>query len=412
MDKKEMETRKSEIDTRLAEIKEELDNVPAVETLTEEELSKSEVEAEKLTAEVETLTEERNGLSEKITKVTEDAEKRKNLLNEIAEGNKGKELEKMKDDELEKFDISSEEYKTGWAKALMGRKDFTEKEKRALGDAVTTTSTTFVEATAEANGINNGGLLIPTSVRTDILALIEKQSPFYRDIRKLAVAGNVDLPYMDSSDDAEWVVETSDSKKEGIEFKDISLTGHELSKNIVVKWKLEKMAVADFISFITAEIANKMAKAFCHAVIYGTGSNQPTGAIYGLSATEGTDPLNTIKETLKTLSDDFKIGAKAYISSNVNIDMIGYQDSNKNYPFIQGIANNKLLPIEVEPFLADGDIIVGNPMHYIFNTVEALSVLRESKVVGRTTTYSSYGIFDGKPRTGAFKKGSYIATSL
>lgn len=409
MDKKEIETRKSEIETRLAEISKELEKES--EAKTEEEISSEEVKVEKLSAEVETLTEERKGLIAEETKVKEAAEQRQKLLNEIANGEKGKEEEKM-EKELEKFDLSSEEYRTGWAKKLMGRNDLTEKEKRALGDAVTTTSTTFVEATAEANGVNNGGLLIPTTVRTDILTLIEKQSPFYRDIRKLAVAGNVDMPYMDSSDDAEWVVETADSKNEGIEFKDISLTGHELAKNVVVKWKLEKMAVADFISFITAEIANKMAKAFCHAVIYGTGSNQPTGAIYGLSATEGTDPLNTIIETLKTLSDDFKIGAKAYVSSNVNIDMIGYQDENKNYPFIQGIANNKLISIEVEPFLENGDIIVGNPANYVFNTVEPLSVARESKVVGRTTTYASYGIFDGKPRTGAFKKGSYVVTSL
>ena len=130
-------------------------------------------------------------------------------------------------------------------KKLMNRpeSDFTKEEQeelRALGDAVTTTATTFVEATANVSGVNNGGLLIPTSVRTDILKVIEEQSPFYRDIRKLAVAGNIDLPFMDSSDDAEWVTENEDTSNEGAEYKKVSLTGHELAKNVVVTWKLEK----------------------------------------------------------------------------------------------------------------------------------------------------------------------------
>ena len=38
--------------------------------------------------------------------------------------------------------LKSEEYRSAWAKSLMGRTDLTEKEKRALGDAITTTSTT------------------------------------------------------------------------------------------------------------------------------------------------------------------------------------------------------------------------------------------------------------------------------
>jgi hypothetical protein len=55
-------------------------------------------------------------------------------------------------------------------------------------------------------------------------------------------------------------------------------------------------------------------------------------------------------------------------------------------------------------------MIVGNPANYILNAVEDVTVVRESHVVGRKTTYGAYGIFDGKPRTGAFAKGSYVET--
>lgn len=378
-----------EIETRMAEIKSEIETDGA--------------DLEALNKEVDSLTEQRKSLMEK-------AETRKNTLEKIANGETGKEIEKMEEKKEEKkYTVASEEYRTAWAKSLMG-KELTADEKRAIGDAITTTATTFVEAGEGANGVNNGGLLIPTSVRTDILALIEKQSPFYRDVRKLAVAGNIDLPYMDDSDDAEWYAEGTNTKNEGIEFKKLSLTGHELAKNVVVTWKLEAMAVADFISFITAEIANKMAKALISAIIYGNGSGKATGAIYGLSAVEGDDPIATIVATYKSLDEDFRIGAKAYISTNVNIDILGYKDGNDNYPFFNGVPASKLVAIEVDPFLVDGDMIVGNPMNYILNTIEQVSVVRESTVVGRKTTYGSYGVFDGKPRTGAFAKGSYVSS--
>ena len=41
------------------------------------------------------------------------------------------------------YTVESPEYKTAWAKTLM-RKELNEVEKRALGDAVTTTATTLL----------------------------------------------------------------------------------------------------------------------------------------------------------------------------------------------------------------------------------------------------------------------------
>ena len=53
--------------------------------------------------------------------------------------------------------LASEEYRSAWAKTLMNRSDLDEKETRALGDAVTTTATTYVQSAEGTQGINNGG---------------------------------------------------------------------------------------------------------------------------------------------------------------------------------------------------------------------------------------------------------------
>lgn len=373
------------------------------------------VDVDVLTKEVDALETEENDITSTLEAEDKAAEvkteEQRKLLEKINNGAQFRKIdssnkEEKKMNEERKFTVADKEYRSAWAKTLMGM-ELDETEKRAIGDAVTTTATTYVAADATHNGVNNGGLLIPTSVQTDILTIIQESSPFFRDVRKLAVAGNIELPFVNSSDDAEWYAENEDTKNEGVEFGNLKLASNELAKNIVVTWKLEAMAVESFISFITTELATKIARALVTAVIYGNGSNKCTGAIYGLTAITGADPIETIVKTYKALSNEMRIGAKAYISTNVNIDIVGYKDLNDNYPFLNGVAATKLVSIEVDPFLVDGDIIVGNPLNYILNTVQDITLARETKLVGRKTIYGAYGEFDGKPRTGAFKKGSY-----
>ncbi|HIS38562.1 MAG TPA: phage major capsid protein [Candidatus Onthousia faecavium] len=302
--------------------------------------------------------------------------------------------------------LKSEEYRSAWAKSLMGRTDLTEKEKRALGDAITTTSTTFVASDADTQGINNGGLFIPTNVRLDMLNIIEKTSPFLRDVKKVYVAGNIDFPYLNSADDANWTVELTDTKNEGQEYKALKLTGNELAKQVEITWKLEAMAVDEFISFITTELANKMGRALANAVIYGTGTNQPTGALNSLSAVEGDNVIDAVLNAYKSLGEDFRIGAKSYISSSYAIDLVGYKDANGNYPFLQGLRSTDVISIEEDPYLKSTDILVGNPANYVLNTVEDISITRETKVTARRNIYASYAIYDGKPMPNAFAKGT------
>lgn len=316
--------------------------------------------------------------------------------------------------EERKFTIADKEYRSAWAKKLMGLSEdkFTEDEKRALGDAVTTTATTYVASTEAVQGINNGGLFIPTEVRMELMELIDEMSPWYRDIRKLQVNGNIDLPYLFSGDDANWYVELTDTVNEGNEYRNLQLTGWELAKDVVVTWKLEEMAVESFITFIIEELAHKMGVALINATIYGDGQNKPTGVLNGLTAvTTGATPIDNILATYESLSDEARRGAKVYVSTAVKIAMVGYKDENGNYPFLQGINGTDLFAIETEPFLRGNDIIVGNPRYYILNEVTPTRVEWERNVKGRQTIYGGYGIFDGKAKPGAFAKGTYQGTA-
>lgn len=295
-----------------------------------------------------------------------------------------------------------------WAKKCLGRNDFDEEEKRALGDAVTTTATTFVEADADHNGVNNGGLFIPKEVRMELMEQIDEMSPFFRDIRKISVNGNVDLPYLYAGDDANWYAELNCTVNEGNEYKSLQLTGWELAKDVVLTWKVEDMSVDSFVTFVIEELVHKMGTALINAVIYGTGSSQPTGAIYNVSpVTTGDTPIDVIVNAYASLAEDKRRGAKVYVSTAVKMALVGYKDNNGNYPFLQGINGTDLFAIETEPFLQNNDIIVGNPRRYILNEVTPIRVDWERTVKCRQTRYGAYGIYDGKPQPNAFAKAVY-----
>lgn len=347
-------------------------------------------------------------------KAQQEAEERR----KVAEAIEKRELnaKKLSDKEERKmsFTLESAEYRSAWAKKMLnfGEDKFTEDEKRALGDAITTTATTFVQSTEDTQGINNGGLFIPTSVRNDILQLIYKTSPFLQDVRKLEVAGNVDLPRLIAADDAQWYVELTSTANEGIEFGRLQLTGWELAKDVEVTWKLEAMTPDSFINFIVEELGQKMGKALATAVLYGNGSSKPTGALNGLvGVTAGTDPIETCINTYKSLGEDARIGAKCYISTDVNIAIAQMKDNSNKYQYLGGKPVVSLFDLVVDPYLSGNDILVGNPRNYVLNTVKGVSLGKDVQIKPRRVVYGAYAIYDGKPIPSSFAKGVWTPSA-
>lgn len=401
MTQKEIKERKTELLNKIEEAKtqEEIAELRSeVEAINKEVPEQEEVKTKEKSEEI-SKEEERSLIAD-----IEDLEKRNKEVSNLRKIG-GNEMEK----EERKFTTASPEYRSAWAKTLMGVK-LEETEERALGDAIGTTSTTFVEATSNANGINNLGLLIPDSVRLDWLKIAEKASPIYRDIRKMNVPGNVDFPYLFGADDAEWYAETTTTKNEGQEYKNIKLTGHELAKAIEITWKAEAMTVDGFISFLLDELNEKMNKALINAVIYGDGSAKPTGITNGLVAKTNANAIDLIKECLGDLSVENRVGAKVYVASDVADNIAFSKDKNGNYPYlVAGLGRAGGATIEADPFLAAGDVVVGNAQNYILNFNEGLRVDKEVKVQPRRVIYGGYLIADGNKKPGAFVYGKVQA---
>ncbi len=405
---KEIEERKAELLNKIAEAK------------NQEELSELREQVEAINKEVpeqeETKTEEK---SEEISKEeerkliadTEDIEQRSaNASNLTKIG--GNEMEKER---LTRANVlSSAEYRSAWAKKLMCREDITEEEQRALDVALTTTATNYVAPTASVDGVNNGGLFIPETVSMEILKEVELESPFLRDIAKTFIKGLISMPYKVSGSGAEWVEEGKENKLESDKWDELTFVNMELSKTIRITWKLEAMAVDEFISYIIEEVSREMREELADKPFYGTGVKEIAGiSLNGNNIDaeyEGTvKSLEAIKAGLAKLPKRKRAGAKIYIAEDLALDIAFLKDDNGAYlnnP-VNGVGLDSIAKykVEVDPFLKDGDFVIGNAKNYKLNFNEGISVTKDIIGKARVNDYTGYAVVGGAPVPNSFVYG-------
>lgn len=367
-----------------------------------------------LKAEADSLIEERAKIMAEAKAIKETREKVAGLTTAPVQTFESEErkMEFTKDNVLK-----SPEYRSAWAKSLM-QIPLSEVEKRALGTALTTTATTYVAATAEANGVNNGGLFIPEDVMMDLMSRIELLSPFFADVPKTDVSGYVNFPYRVGGTGASEQAEGVSNSDGQVQWANLELKVLEVSETIRVTWKLEAMSVDSFIDYITEELASAVGEKIATESLYGDG----TGSLKGVTAA-GIDGAYTIGTTTGTVVDIYaaiaagiallskkkKVGAKIYVSTDIAEEMAFARDDEGRFMHNPingaGISSFGGYPLAVDPFLAEGDFVIGNPRYYRFNWNEGLSVTKDSSGKQRINDYTGYALCSGNAEPNSFVYG-------
>lgn len=394
----------------------------------EERLSQLDVEVRSMkeVSAIEEATEQKAALLARKTEL-EALETRKQTAKDLNDGKiEGRKIEKFNPMEERKMEftkanvLNAPEYRSAWAKSLMGLQ-LDETEKRAAGVALTTTATSFVEAGVSADGVNNGGLFIPESVMMELMSRMELVSPFFKDIPKTAVSGYVKFPYRVSGTGAKEVAEGTANTDGQVRWAELVLTVLEVSETIRVTWKLEAMTVDSFINFIIDELAQAIPEKIATDLFYGDGTGTLTGIAatgaaidgeytIGTSAGNVADIYEAISAGIELLTDPRKrAGAKIYVAQDIMDTMAFARDGEDRFMHnpINGVGINSFgkYPIEVDPFLNDGDFVIGNPKFYRFNWNEGISITKDVSGKNRINDYTGYAVVSGAPQPSSFVYG-------
>lgn len=251
-----------EIEARLAQIKNEL-NTRAAE-LTDEEVTNFEKEV--------------GELQEQRQKLLDSAEKRKKLLEKIANGeavDDGTGGDGTAPTVLRNFKGANGEGDGDKYNSMDYRKAFMQYVCRGTAipaeyraDAVSTTT--------------DVGATIPTTVLNQIVQKLESTGMILALVTRTAYKGGVSIPVSTVKPTATWVNEGkgSDKKKHDIKKEGmITFAYHKLRCAVAVSLEVDTMAISAFETLLINNIVEAMTKALERAIISGDGTGKPKGIL-------------------------------------------------------------------------------------------------------------------------------------
>ena len=278
---------------------------------------------------------------------------------------------------------------------------------------------------AATNTTETAGSLVPTVMRDGIWSLMESAHPIINDINKTAVAGNLTIMKAELNGDADWYDEDTATADSEVDAGTIELFGCELSKGVPVSYKLKKMAAADFMSWLTRKLAEKMGSALANGILNGKGKPgtndtwkaQPKGIVTSVLAEENTpqvvtysaaDPMTYKKITalFAAVSAPYLAGARIYAASTtIWNELANIVDDVKRPIFIADttaggvgrLLGKVVIPEDHVPVDA---VLLGNVKEgTAYNVVEDVTIGSQDDLKNRKTFYAANMIIDGEVMT-------------
>ena len=261
----------------------------------------------------------------------------------------------------------------------------------------------------------NTEVVIPETVIGGIIDTMQELHPILADVTSTRIKGTVKYAKRTAipAGDADYYDEATVTADEENKFGELTLNGKELSKAVTVTWKLQAMAVADFIPFIQRELGERMGAAKAKAFVKGKGdAKYPQGVVTAIEAEASTPQKVSYKADGLTYKDitaamakiksGYVSGAKIY-ANNATVwgTLANLMDGQQRPLFIPdvtigGVGRIFGIPVMEEDAMGDGEILIGNmAAGYKENISEDMKLVTENHAKARTTDFVGYEVHDG-----------------
>jgi len=311
--------------------------------------------------------------------------------------------------------IASAEYRSGFYKNLLGQ-DMTEPEKAALKRAAE-------EKRADAfSTTSNSAAVIPTQTLNEVVSKARTQGGIISVCRAFAVPANVSVPVGTPSGAAAWHTEGANVDREKADIANVTFGGYEILKVFSISAKVKRMSVNAFESYLTDELNSCTMQTIANSLVNGTGSNQGTGVLPGVTWDASNSKTYTTGNGIKyaditalvaLLKRGYANGA-VFAMSNATLytSIYGLVDTTGR-PIFTPDPRNELIgrilgfPVVVDDFIADGTVLFGNFYYMGYNLPEGIAIesSTQSGFTRGLIDYRAMAIADTKPIIGdAFVK--------
>jgi len=254
---------------------------------------------------------------------------------------------------------------------------------------------------------------IPTTTMNEIIGLVGEQYPFFGDVRKLQIKGNVSLNKHKAikSGDAKAYKEKEATEVEENDFVKITLAGVEVAKLIEVSFKIENMSIEAFMTYLKQELVDRIGKLVGEMVFTGVRANgEFEGVIKVLNDaqqtvkyTKGADiTFKDVTSAMAKVKSAHATGAAIYVSNETLwTQLVNIVDGVGRPLFVSDVTSGGVgrmfgRVVKVDGGVPEGVVVIANAAKgYAVNTNKGLSVETDKDLKNRTTQFLGHAIMDG-----------------
>lgn len=322
--------------------------------------------------------------------------------------------------------FASAEYRSAFYKSLMGQ-TLTAKEKAAFERAQAITK---AENRASAfNTVTESAAVIPTNTLNEVVKKARTMGGLIAHVRAFAMPSKIAIPVGTPGSKAAWHVEGANVDTEKNVPASVTFNGYEIIKIFSISAATKTMSVDAFEGYLVEELSACVMECIADALVNGSGSNQGTGLMSGITWVDDTNAVKVAKgtaiayadvvKTVAMLKRGYGAGAKwAMNNATLYKTFYGMVDGNKRPIFIadaQGDTIGKILGFEVivDDNIADDVVIFGNYHYMGYNMPNGIVIetSRESSFKSGLIDYRALAIADCKPIVSEAFVKLYVATA-
>ncbi|KYH30743.1 phage capsid family protein [Clostridium tepidiprofundi DSM 19306] len=361
-------------------------------------------------ADIESLNIELEGLKQAKTNIEERSKGANGgNFNPITEMNFNNNQNKVPEGDI----FASKEYRNAFYKNLLGQK-LTEVENRTFKRAMEIVE---VEKRTDAfSTTTNAAAILPTTTLNEIIKKARTMGGLISNCRDFNIPTNISVPIGTPSSKAQWHTEGKmvDSEDPSKNIINVKFAGYEIIKVFSISAAAKKMTISAFESYIIDELNNCVMECIADALVNGTGEEQGTGILTGITWNEknsftfakaGSPTYKDFVKMMGMLKRGYAAGAKWAMNNSTLYNLVyGLVDAQKRPIFIadpknEGIGYILGKPVIIDDNIADDVILLGNFNYMGYNMPQGIIIetSRESSFKSGLIDYRALAIADTKP---------------
>jgi len=256
------------------------------------------------------------------------------------------------------------------------------------------------EERAAYSTLSNANAVVPEELQADIITKAKEYAPILNEVTLLNVPGGVRFAVEGDTDEAQTHTELAAITAAKDSMIEVTLSAYEITKLIQVSATVKNMAMPQFESWLTSQLAERIAMKLENLVFNGSGTSEAQGILTAKTKADSkTITAENIFALIGALKSGYARNAKFVMNRKTFFTkVLPLQDKAKNDLVVWDNGVYRILGFEVmwTDSLKDDVVLLGDFRKYVANLSAPQSVISQFDINTNSYKYLGVAQFDGK----------------